>query len=49
MILDAHVHTFPDSIAEKALHRLEKISGLTRATDGTVAYTVEYMLSLIHI
>ena len=46
MILDAHVHTFPDSIAEKALHRLEKISGLTRATDGTVAYTVEYMKKL---
>lgn len=46
MIIDAHVHTFPDAIADKALRRLEKISGLTRATDGTVNSTVDYMKKL---
>ena len=43
MIIDAHVHTFPENIAEKALHRLESISGLTRVTDGTAAGTAAYM------
>ena len=42
MIIDAHVHTFPENIAEKALHRLESISGLTRVTDGTGAGTAAY-------
>ncbi|MFR1517907.1 MAG: amidohydrolase family protein [Clostridia bacterium] len=43
MIIDAHVHTFPDAIAGKALHKLEVISGLTRVTDGTVSGTAEFM------
>ena len=46
MIIDAHVHTFPDKIAEKALHRLEVISGLTRTTNGTVADTMKYMKNM---
>lgn len=43
MIIDTHVHTFPDSIATKAIGKLEKISGITPATDGTVATTLSFM------
>ena len=43
MIIDAHTHTFPDKIAEKALHRLAVISGITPATNGTVTGTMSYM------
>lgn len=46
MIIDAHAHTFPDKIAEKALHRLQVISGITPATNGTVSGTISYMKSL---
>lgn len=46
MIIDAHVHTFPDSVAGKALHRLAGISGLTPVTNGTVTDTVGYMKRL---
>lgn len=46
MIIDAHAHTFPDKIAEKALHRLAVISGITPATNGTVSGTISYMKSL---
>ena len=46
MIIDAHAHTFPDKIAEKALHRLAIISGITPATNGTVSGTISYMKSL---
>lgn len=39
MIIDTHAHTFPDHIAEKALHRLATVSGLTPVTDGTISGT----------
>lgn len=43
MIIDTHVHTFPDKIAEKAIHRLAAASGITPSTDGTVSDTIKYM------
>ena len=43
MIIDTHVHTFPDNIAPKAIGKLEKISGITPSTDGTVANTLSFM------
>ncbi len=43
MIIDTHAHTFPDKIAERAIQRLEKISGIKAATNGTVADTLAYM------
>ena len=36
MIIDTHAHTFPDKIAERAIQRLEKISGIKAATNGTL-------------
>lgn len=38
-VIDAHVHTFPDAVAPKAVGKLQRISGITPATDGTVADT----------
>lgn len=46
MIIDTHAHTFPDKIAEKAINRLAKISGIKPATNGTVSETVSYMKKL---
>ena len=46
MIIDTHAHTFPDKIAEKAISRLAKISGIKPATNGTVSETVSYMKKL---
>ena len=43
MIIDAHVHTFPDRIAPKAVGKLAAISGLAPYTDGTVADTLRGM------
>ena len=43
MIIDAHVHTFPDKIARAAVDKLAKISGITPCTDGTLASTGELM------
>lgn len=40
---DAHVHTFPDKIAEKAAGRLASISGIKPYTDGTFAQTQQCM------
>lgn len=34
---DFHTHAFTDSLAERALAKLEKTSGIAPATDGTVA------------
>lgn len=42
-VIDAHVHTFPDKIAAGAVSKLERISGITPATDGTVADTLARM------
>ena len=37
MIIDAHVHFFPDKIAARAVDKLVSVSGLTPCTDGTLA------------
>lgn len=42
-LIDFHVHTFPDKIAEKAVGKLQKISGLTPITDGTISDTINKM------
>lgn len=42
-VIDAHVHTFPDQIAPGAVGKLEKISGITPSTDGTVSRTLQKM------
>ena len=36
MIIDFHTHTFPEKIAAGAINKLEKMSGLAAATDGTL-------------
>jgi predicted TIM-barrel fold metal-dependent hydrolase len=41
MIIDFHVHIFPDKIAKKAIGNLARISGLTPFTDGTIKDTVD--------
>ncbi len=43
MIIDAHVHIFTDSIAEKAITRLAQISRMPYYTNGTLADTKEKM------
>lgn len=43
MIIDFHVHTFPDKIAPKAVGKLAVISGITPFTDGTVGDTLAKM------
>lgn len=42
-VIDAHVHTFPDKIAPKAVGKLQRISGITPATDGTQSDTKRVM------
>ena len=37
MIIDTHIHAFDEKIAEKAISKLSKISGITPSTDGTVS------------
>ena len=39
-VIDFHVHTFPDAIAERAVKKLADISGITPSTDGTVGATL---------
>ncbi len=41
--IDCHVHIFPDAVAPKAVGRLEKISGITPCTDGTLSDTLRKM------
>ena len=36
MIIDFHTHTFPDTISEKALHKLSMASATLPFTDGTL-------------
>ena len=42
-VADAHVHTFPDKIAAKAVGKLAVTSGITPSTDGTLAQTQALM------
>ena len=37
MVIDFHTHIFPDRIASKSIENLEKASGITAATDGTLS------------
>lgn len=39
--IDFHIHTFPDKIAEGAVSKLQRISGLSPFTNGTLADTIE--------
>jgi predicted TIM-barrel fold metal-dependent hydrolase len=43
MIIDFHVHTFPDKVAPKAVGKLAVISGIAPFTDGTVGDTLAKM------
>lgn len=43
LIIDFHVHIFPDNIAERAVGQLADISGLTPFTDGTLKDTLDKM------
>lgn len=43
MIIDAHVHIFPEKIAHAAVEKLAGISGIAPCTDGTLAGTRELM------
>ena len=45
MIIDSHVHIFPEKIAHKAIQKLAGISGLTPCTDGTLSDTAARMAS----
>ena len=40
-IIDAHVHTFPDAVAEKAVGKLARLSQITPYTNGTLKDTRE--------
>ncbi len=42
-VIDAHVHTFPERIAPKAVAKLAKISGISPVTDGTQMDTKRMM------
>ncbi|MBQ9915439.1 MAG: amidohydrolase family protein [Clostridia bacterium] len=43
MIIDFHVHVFPDGLAQKTIPILAERSGLTPSSDGTVGCTVTKM------
>ena len=43
MLIDFHVHTFPDKVAPKAVGKLAAISGIDPFTDGTVSDTLAKM------
>lgn len=44
MIIDFHVHIFPDKVADKAIGNLAKTSGLTPFTDGTLKDTINKII-----
>lgn len=46
MIIDTHVHTFPAAIASRAIGKLQRISGITPCTDGTVDGTLMFMKNI---
>lgn len=45
MIIDFHIHTFPDSIADKAVKKLSVIGNTKAYTNGTVTDTLRIMKS----
>ena len=43
MLIDSHIHVFPDALAPKVIPKLAAISGYDNQTDGTLASTLEKM------
>jgi len=43
MIIDFHTHAFTDSIAEKAISKLSKTSGIIPETNGTIDSLIKFM------
>lgn len=43
MIIDFHIHTFPDALAERAVKKLSQTAGIPSYTDGTVSDTLAKM------
>lgn len=43
MIIDTHVHIFPDKIAKRALDKMSGVSGIIPATEGTASSTLALM------
>lgn len=41
MLIDSHIHVFPDALAPKVIPKLAAISGYDNQTDGTLASTLE--------
>ena len=43
MIIDFHIHTFPDALAERAVKKLSETAKIPSYTDGTVTDTLRKM------
>ena len=43
MLIDSHIHVFPDALAPKVIPKLAAISGYDNQTDGTLSSTLEKM------
>ena len=43
MIIDTHIHAFVDKVAEIAIPKLAKVSGLEPTTDGTVNSAIDLL------
>ncbi len=43
MIIDFHVHTFPDKLAPRVIPKLSEAAGIEPQTDGTINDTLEKM------
>ena len=43
MIIDFHVHTFPDKLAPKVIPKLAEMAGIEPQTDATVSDTLAKM------
>lgn len=43
MLIDSHIHIFPDALAPKAIPHLASVSGYVNQTDGTLADTLKKM------
>ena len=42
-IIDFHIHTFPDAVAERAVKKLANLSGITPSTDGKAETTLQVL------
>ena len=43
MLIDSHIHIFPDPLAPKVIPKLAAVSGYDNQTDGTLSSTLEKM------